>query len=84
MIFACASGSVEIVRLLITVSNVNAVSREGMSALVYAVQQRSMEIVDMLLKAGATVKGHTEVSSCNDKLCHKCSVGWSLCFVSCR
>ena len=59
---AAESGATEIVRLLLTTSNVNAATSDGMTALMFAVQHISIEIVNVLLKAGSVADSCTKVN----------------------
>ena len=83
LISAVEGGSVEIVRMLLDLSDLEAATKDGLTALIFAVQQGNMEIGGILLKAGASVKGHTKVGlySSIDKSVLVVE-GWSPCFVS--
>ena len=65
LFYACGSGCVELVTLLLTHGgvDVNAVSSNGMTAVMNAAKHGHISIIEVLLKAGACVVGQTTVSA---------------------
>ena len=64
MFYACGSGCIELVKLLLTYSgvDVNAVCSDGMTAVMNAAKHGHINIIEVLIKAGASVAGQTAVS----------------------
>ena len=64
LFYACGSGCLKLVKLLLTYSgvDVNVVSSDGMTPVMNAAKHGHINIIEVLINSGARVSGETTVS----------------------